>query len=327
MPSSSSSSSVSSKKSTPQQRHDITVATTSTATAASSPSSVANPKVLPYLFDDAEMEDVLVLVADMLIKLTEHNDTLPLHPSSLTRFHSRAAPNITLTAYLRRIARYTSIEKCCMLILLVYIDRVCERLQGFTICGLTVHRFICAALLCASKALCDAFNTNEHYAKVGGISLQEINLLEKEFLAIIDWRLICSGSVLQQYYASLVRSHNHYVLAQEPEMTLPMDISSAPQLAAAAAASSSSSLSSSSSSWSSSSPGSVPSRVPSGLTGNSTRNSAVSSPLLPGKRFREDPPVSSPHKAFSPHPHTRTADSAGRRSASLDASDPIRMPI
>ncbi|PWZ03431.1 hypothetical protein BCV70DRAFT_141526, partial [Testicularia cyperi] len=120
------------------------------------------------------------------------------------------------------IAKYTSVDKCCILILLVYIDRVCERLQGFTICGLTVHRFICAAVLCASKALCDAFNTNEHYAKVGGISLQEINLLEKEFLHIIDWRLISSGPVLQHYYTSLVRSHHHYALANPPPASSPI---------------------------------------------------------------------------------------------------------
>ncbi|CBQ70827.1 related to PHO80-cyclin [Sporisorium reilianum SRZ2] len=208
--------------SAPQQPSSSKVTTTAappqpqppSAQGASSTSSDGAPKVLPYLFDDAHIDDVLVLVVDMLVKLTEHNDSLPLHPSALTRFHSRATPNITLSAYLRRIAKYTSIEKCCVLILLVYIDRVCERLQGFTICGLTVHRFICAAILCASKALCDAFNTNEHYAKVGGISLQEINLLEKEFLQIIDWRLICSGGVLQHYYASLVRSHKDYVLAE-----------------------------------------------------------------------------------------------------------------
>ncbi|GAC96818.1 hypothetical protein PHSY_004402 [Pseudozyma hubeiensis SY62] len=185
-------------------------------TAPSISATSSDIKVLPYLFDDAQLDDVLVLVVDMLVRLTDHNDSLPLHPSALTRFHSRATPNISLSAYLRRIAKYTSIEKCCVLILLVYIDRVCERLEGFTICGLTVHRFICAAILCASKALCDAFNTNEHYAKVGGISLQEINLLEKEFLQIIDWRLICGGAELQHYYASLVRNHKDYVL-DEPK--------------------------------------------------------------------------------------------------------------
>ncbi|PWN36421.1 cyclin-domain-containing protein, partial [Meira miltonrushii] len=166
-----------------------------------------NVKTLPPLFEDSDPEDIVILVADMLNRLTTHNDSLPLHPSSLTRFHSRAAPGITILSYLRRIAKYTSLEKSCMLILLVYIDRVCQRIAGFTICSLTVHRFVCAAVVCSSKALCDAFSTNGHYARVGGISLIELNMLEKEFLNIIDWKLSCSGALLQHYYTSLVRSH------------------------------------------------------------------------------------------------------------------------
>jgi hypothetical protein len=96
----------------------------------------------------------------MLSRLTVHNDQLPLHPTSLTRFHSRATPSISVLSYIKRITKYTSLEKACTLILLVYIDRVCERVPGFTICSLTVHRFICAAVVCASKALCDSFSTN-----------------------------------------------------------------------------------------------------------------------------------------------------------------------
>lgn len=117
-------------------------------------------KILPTLIDDADPEDIVLLVSDMLTRLMTHNDTLPLHPSALTRFHSRATPGITIHSYLRRITKYTSLDKACTLILLVYIDRVCERMKGFTICGLTVHRFVCAAVVCASKALCDAFSTN-----------------------------------------------------------------------------------------------------------------------------------------------------------------------
>ena len=30
----------------------------------------------------------------------------------------------------------------------------------------------------------------DHYARVGGISLVELNMLEKEFLMSIDWRLV-----------------------------------------------------------------------------------------------------------------------------------------
>lgn len=43
-----------------------------------------------------------------------------------------------------------------------------------------------------------------HYARVGGISLVELNMLEKELLNIIDWKLSCSGSLLQHYYSSLI---------------------------------------------------------------------------------------------------------------------------
>ena len=174
---------------------------------------------LPAYFFEADPNDLISLIcacttntADMLTQLTAHNDGIPLHPSDLTRFHSRATPGISIDAYLRRIAKYTSLDKPCMLLILVYIDRICECMPRFTICSLTVHRFIFAAVVCASKGLCDSFSTNNHYARVGGISLVELNMREKEFLVSIDWRLMATSQLLQHYYASLVRMHPNYVL-------------------------------------------------------------------------------------------------------------------
>lgn len=59
----------------------------------------------------------------MLDRLIEHNDRIPLTSNSLTRFHSRAPPNITVRDYLLRIAKYTNVEPCCLLILLPYVDK------------------------------------------------------------------------------------------------------------------------------------------------------------------------------------------------------------
>lgn len=142
-----------------------TSAPTTTQSKSTPGDVVDGVKILPDDLEDADAEDIIPLVADMLGRLMVHNDSLPLHPSALTRFHSRATPAITIQSYLRRIARYTSLDKACTLILLVYIDRVCERMKGFTICSLTVHRFVCAAVVCASKALCDAFSTNGEQVK------------------------------------------------------------------------------------------------------------------------------------------------------------------
>jgi len=50
---------------------------------------------------------------------------------------------------------------------------------------------------------------------VGGISVTELNVLEREFLAMIDWRLMCTREILQEYYVNLVRTHStgKFVLA------------------------------------------------------------------------------------------------------------------
>jgi hypothetical protein len=63
----------------------------------------------------------------------------------------------------------------------------------FTLSSLTCHRFIIAAIAVASKGLCDTFCTNNLYAKVGGITVTELNMLEREFLQAIDWRLTVSN--------------------------------------------------------------------------------------------------------------------------------------
>ena len=96
---------------------------------------------LPRNFEDVDIDHLVVLIADMLERLISHNDRIPLspcvdrlsaaiddrecqptpattnapcivdHPSeSLTRFHSRAPPSISVLDYLRRIVKFTKIE-------------------------------------------------------------------------------------------------------------------------------------------------------------------------------------------------------------------------
>ncbi|CAK5265725.1 unnamed protein product [Mycena citricolor] len=176
---------------------------------------------LPLDFNAVPIDSLVVLIADMLERLMAHNDLIPLLPESLTRFHSRSAPGISVLEYLRRIVRFTNIEKSCLLITLHYIDQICSRVPLFTLSSLTCHRFIIASITVSSKGLCDAFCTNSLYAKVGGISVTELNVLEREFLAKIDWRLMCTREVLQEYYINLVRTHTsgRYCLAGAPSST------------------------------------------------------------------------------------------------------------
>ncbi|PFH52027.1 hypothetical protein AMATHDRAFT_141017 [Amanita thiersii Skay4041] len=166
---------------------------------------------LPAAFEEVPIDHLAHLIADMLERVMAHNDQIPLSPESLTRFHSRSAPSISVLDYLKRIIRFTNVEasqRSCLLTTLYYIDRICARMPLFTLSSLTCHRFIIASIAVASKGLCDVFCTNSLYAKVGGISVTELNILEREFLSAIDWHLMCTRDILQEYYVSLVRTHS-----------------------------------------------------------------------------------------------------------------------
>ncbi|KAI0645425.1 cyclin-domain-containing protein [Trametes meyenii] len=163
---------------------------------------------LPAAFEDVDVDVLVQLIADMMERLMAHNDQIPLSPESLTRFHSRTPPGISVLDYLRRIVRFTKAERSCLLITLHYIDQISARMPVFVLSSLTCHRFVIASIAVSSKCLCDTFCSNSVYAKVGGIPVGELNVLEREFLRMIDWQLTCTREVLQEYYVNLVRTYS-----------------------------------------------------------------------------------------------------------------------
>jgi hypothetical protein len=127
----------------------------------------------------------------------------------------RASPAISVTEYLLRIVRYSSLEKPTLLAAVFYIDLLSSCYPAFTLSSLTVHRFLITGVTVASKGLCDAFCTNTHYAKVGGIGVAELNMLELEFLKKVDWQIVPEPSVLEAYYKSMISQDPRYYI--EPD--------------------------------------------------------------------------------------------------------------
>ena len=140
----------------------------------------------------------------MLMELVRFNDEIPLKDGRLTRFHSRAPPGISVMDYLQRLATHATLSPPILLSMVYYIDRLCALYPAFTISSLTVHRFLITSATVASKGLSDSFWTNNTYARVGGVSLKELALLELEFLWRVEWRIVPKPEVLVDYYRSLV---------------------------------------------------------------------------------------------------------------------------
>lgn len=97
-----------------------------------------------------------------------------------------------------------------------YIDLLCARYTSFTVTTLTVHRFLITAATVAAKGLSDSFWNNSTYARVGGIKLAELGLLELDFLHRVDWRIVPTPEVLVTYYLGMVSRSDKYQLDRDP---------------------------------------------------------------------------------------------------------------
>lgn len=209
---------VQSSFSQPTSASSITLAKTSSAASSSSQGSSpkrsrqAKPAVkeMPEQYETCDVKDLVLLISNMLMELVRFNDEIPLKDGRLTRFHSRSPPAISVKDYLQRLTTHATLSPPILLSMVYYIDRLCALYPAFTISSLTVHRFLITSATVASKGLSDSFWTNNTYARVGGVRLKELALLELEFLWRVEWRIVPKPEVLVDYYRSLVERSEGY---------------------------------------------------------------------------------------------------------------------
>lgn len=187
---------------------------TSSSSQGSSPKRACSAKravkLMPAQYETCDIQDLVVLISNMLVELVRFNDDIPLKDGRLTRFHSRAPPGISIKDYLQRLTTHATLSPPILLSMVYYIDRLCALYPAFTISSLTVHRFLITSATVASKGLSDSFWTNNLYARVGGVSLKELALLELEFLWRVEWRIVPKPEVLVDYYRSLAERSEGY---------------------------------------------------------------------------------------------------------------------
>ena len=66
--------------------------------------------ILSRNYLDVDKETLIELISFVLARIVKHNDQLHFDSNKLTRFHSRAAPGITVIDYLNRINKYTNTD-------------------------------------------------------------------------------------------------------------------------------------------------------------------------------------------------------------------------
>lgn len=136
---------------------------------------------------------------------------------SETAFDARRRPTVPLHDYLRRWMRYTRCGVIVVVVSVMLIDRVCMS-TGMPVTPLNVHRFLLAALTVSSKWHNDIPFLNTHYAQVGGVAVNELNMLEREFLSTIEFQLSVTTEELETY-VKMFRNHRAWPTEEQDNVT------------------------------------------------------------------------------------------------------------
>lgn len=122
---------------------------------------------------------------------------LPTPPNSPPVYKTRPLPS--LMTFITKLVRYTNVYTGTLMSTIVYMNRLKERLPADAH-GMpcTRHRIFLACLIIASKYFNDSSPKNKHWSKYtdGLFRNEDVNLMEKQLLMLLDWDLRIETSEL-----------------------------------------------------------------------------------------------------------------------------------
>ena len=142
--------------------------------------------------DDVEGDELLTAMAICLTDLV-----------SLVNKGSEQPPSsVNLLNFMLRIRRYGKCGDACFLVALVYLDRIVNS-SGFVLTPQNVHRVMLTAVMIAAKFHEDHFYNNAFFAKLGELTLWEMNSSEIELLQQLHFSLVVTSDLYNKYHHQL----------------------------------------------------------------------------------------------------------------------------
>ena len=123
----------------------------------------------------------------------------------LTRFHTLSPPKISILKYLQYLEEKSKCDTSCFIVAMILLDRLMMNNSHVQITPLTVHKLCLCALMTAAKFNTDRALSNTFWAGIGGVRVEELNLLELEFLFLMGFSLVITQEEYKKWDDELRR--------------------------------------------------------------------------------------------------------------------------
>jgi len=161
-------------------------------------------KIFPISKDDFFLVKTIEIISDLLNNICEENkDKSEIINKNIKPFMTQNIPSMSIKDYLLRLSQFTKMSESTIIIILIYIDRI-SNLNNFRLTYRNIYKLILSAMVIAIKYNEDIFYSSSIYAKLGGLSISELNYLEFEFLILIKFSLFIEKDLFDKYKNNLL---------------------------------------------------------------------------------------------------------------------------
>jgi hypothetical protein len=147
---------------------------------------------------------MIEIISDLLNNICEENKVKSDNINkNIKPFMTESIPSLSIKDYLIRLSQFTKINESTIILILIYIDRI-GKINKFVLTYRNIYKLILASMVIAIKYNEDNFYSSEVYAKLGGLSVPELNYLEFQFLILIKFSLFIEKDLFNKYYYNLL---------------------------------------------------------------------------------------------------------------------------
>ena len=136
------------------------------------------------------IEEIIQFISSNMLSIVDKNKKNKKKQSKGVNepLYSRKIPNLSLEKFLVRIVKYTEAENNTLIVAYLYIIKLIEK-ENFILSINNMYRLLLGSVVLAKKVMEDICCQNSYYCEIGGLSLQELNMIEFSLFVRINFEV------------------------------------------------------------------------------------------------------------------------------------------
>lgn len=160
------------------------------------------------IFEDDLENEIITNNSNLILSISNYIEKLlrgktinsNFNTSLMNIFYSEIIPEISIIDYLKRIIYFSNCEINSLISSLIYIN---ELIKDFPINKHYIHKLLFTCILFSIKYNEDLIYKNDFYCQIAGISLKDLNLMEYNFIVLLNFNFYINPQIYHYYKLKL----------------------------------------------------------------------------------------------------------------------------